>query len=102
MPREIGTLAKLKTGLKAKIRAIPGTSAGTYLDIHVATLERTRLKRELQTVNERKNRLEKKIEALQNEIDRMDKARHGDDGQKAHRRVDAGIKSPVKTIVLDY
>lgn len=102
MPREIGTLAKLKTGLKAKIRAIPGASAGTYLDLHVATLERTRLKRELQTVNERKKNLEKKIEALQNEIDRMDTAKLGDDGQKVLRRVDAGIKRPVKMIVQDY
>ncbi|MBI5887704.1 MAG: hypothetical protein HZB82_03220 [Deltaproteobacteria bacterium] len=102
MSREIGTLAKLKTGLKAKVRAIPSASAGTYLDIHVATLERTRLERELKAVNERKNRLEKVIEALQNKIDRMDTARLGGNGRKAQRRVDAGIKRPVKTIVQDY
>ena len=102
MPREIGTLAKLRTGLKAKIHSIPGASAGTYLNIHVAALERTRLERELKTVNERKKRLEKKIEALQNEIDRMDTARHGDTGQKMQRHSEMSMKKPFKMMKLDY
>lgn len=102
MPRKIGTLAELKTGLKAKIRSIPGVSAGTYLDLHVATLEGTRRERELITVNERKKRLEKEIEALQNEIKRMEQARHGDNGQKAQQHGEMSMKKPFKMMKLDY
>lgn len=102
MPREIGTLAELKTGLKAKIRSIPGTSAGTYLDLHVATMERTRRERELRTVNERKKRLEKEIEAIQNEIDRMDTARLGGNGHKGQRHGEMSMKKPFKMMKLDY
>lgn len=102
MPRGIGTLAELKTGQKAKIRSIPSASAGSYLDLHVATLERTRLERELKTVNERKKRLEKESGALQNEIERIEKARQGGSGQKERRRGDMSAKKPWKTMILDY
>ncbi|MEK6790201.1 MAG: hypothetical protein AABY45_00685 [Deltaproteobacteria bacterium] len=102
MNRAIGALAGLKRGSKAKIRSIPRASAGSYLDLHAASLKMARLEREMKTIVERKKRLEQETQAVRSEIEMMKKARHGEGGQKTLRRSDVGIKRPLKTMILDY
>lgn len=104
MSRKTLGLSDIRTGQRAKIRSIPGRKGKDYLDLFGMTLKKTRLEHEAHTIDKRKMNIEAEIKGIKREIKKMEQSApaQGKHAKKNKLRRNAGAKSPLKAMVMDY
>ncbi|MDP2683052.1 MAG: hypothetical protein Q8P28_09685 [Deltaproteobacteria bacterium] len=104
MSRKTLGLSDIKTGQRAKIRSMLGRKGKDYLGLFGMAMEKTRLEHEMQTIDKRKMNIEAEIKDLKREIEKMEQSAPAQfkHEKKNKLRRNAGAKSPLKAMVMDY
>ncbi|MEK7688967.1 MAG: hypothetical protein AAB313_01770 [Deltaproteobacteria bacterium] len=104
MSRKTLGLSDIKTGQRAKIRSMLRRNYKDYLGLFSMAMKKTRLEHEMLTIDKRKMNIEAEIKNLKRGIEKMDQAApaQGKHAKKNELRRNAGTKSSLKTMAMDY
>lgn len=73
-PAELSGLRNIKTMLSSKKRSIPRVQSSAFLDLFILRKEKDRLEKEVYLLEKRKKGIKKRIEEINAEMDKLEKA----------------------------
>jgi predicted nucleic acid-binding Zn-ribbon protein len=71
---ELSGLRDIRTLHSSKKRSIPRVQSSAYLDLYMLQKEKDRLEKEVHIVDKRKKNIQKRIEEINTEMDKLEKA----------------------------
>lgn len=98
---EISGLRDIRTMHSSRKRSIPRVQSSAYLDLYILRKEKDRLEKEIYLLEKRKKGIKKRIEEINAEMDKLEKA-EALKRQDSPKRLKKPLEKDWKTMPLKY